>query len=40
MPIIKALLKYDQSNFSVWILEYVEAESLSIRETFYTCCSL
>ena len=35
MPIVKALLKYDQFNFSVWILEYVEPESLSIRETFY-----
>lgn len=35
MPIIKALLKHGQSNFSVWILEYVESEFLSIRETFY-----
>jgi group I intron endonuclease len=35
MPIVKALLKYDQFNFSVWILEYVEPEFLSIRETFY-----
>jgi group I intron endonuclease len=35
MPIVKALLKYDQSNFSLLILEYVEPESLTTRETFY-----
>nr|AFD95922.1 intron-encoded GIY-YIG endonuclease [Talaromyces stipitatus] len=35
MPIVKALLKYDQSNFSLLILEYAEAESLTIRETLY-----
>ena len=35
MPIIKALLKYDQNNFSLWILEYVEPSNLSIRITFY-----
>jgi group I intron endonuclease len=35
MPIVKALLKYDQSNFTLLILEYVEAEFLTIRETFY-----
>ena len=35
MPIVKALLKYDQSNFSLSILEYVESESLTVRETFY-----
>jgi len=35
MPIVKALLKYDQSNFSLLILEYVELESLITRETFY-----
>ena len=35
MPIVKALLKYDQSNFTVLILEYVEIESLTIRETYY-----
>ena len=35
MPIVKALLKYDQSQFSLLILEYVELESLTIRETFY-----
>ena len=35
MPITKALLKYDQSNFSLLILEYAKAEVLTIRETFY-----
>ncbi len=35
MPIVKALLKYDQSQFSLLILEYVKVESLTIRETFY-----
>jgi len=35
MPIVKALLKYDQLNFTLLILEYVEAEFLTIRETFY-----
>ena len=35
MPIVKALLKYDQSNFTLFILEYVDIESLTIRETFY-----
>ena len=35
MPIVKALLKYDQSNFSLLILEYVEVESLAIRETYF-----
>jgi group I intron endonuclease len=35
MPIVKALLKYNQSNFSLLILEYVELESLTIRETYY-----
>ena len=35
MPITKALLKYDQSNFTLIILEYVEYPSLTIRETFY-----
>ena len=35
MPIVKALLKYDQSNFSVLILEYVEPERLTTVETFY-----
>lgn len=35
MPIVKALLKYDQSNFMLLIIEYVETENLAIRETFY-----
>nr|YP_010727747.1 homing endonuclease [Leptographium wingfieldii]YP_010727796.1 homing endonuclease [Leptographium terebrantis]WDZ67384.1 homing endonuclease [Leptographium wingfieldii]WDZ67432.1 homing endonuclease [Leptographium wingfieldii]WDZ67479.1 homing endonuclease [Leptographium wingfieldii]WDZ67526.1 homing endonuclease [Leptographium wingfieldii]WDZ67572.1 homing endonuclease [Leptographium wingfieldii] len=35
MPIVKALLKYDQSNFTLLILEYVEVESLTIRETYF-----
>jgi group I intron endonuclease len=35
MPIIKALLKYDQSNFTLLILEYVESKSLTIRETYF-----
>lgn len=35
MPITKSLLKYDYSNFSLLILEYVEAEFLTSRETFY-----
>lgn len=32
-PIVKALLKYGQSNFSLIILEHVKPESLTIRET-------
>lgn len=35
MPIIKALLKYNQSNFTFLILEHVEAQYLAIRETFF-----
>ena len=35
MPIIQALLKYGQENFAVLIVEYVEIENLSVRETFY-----
>jgi group I intron endonuclease len=35
MPIVRALLKYDQSNFTLLILEYIEPESLAVRETFY-----
>lgn len=35
MPIIKALLKYDHSNFSLWILERTELNEISIRETKY-----
>jgi len=35
MPITKALLKYDHSNFSLLIIEYVEPGFLIARETFY-----
>jgi len=35
MPIVNALLKYDQSNFTLLILEYVKFESLTTRETYY-----
>lgn len=35
MPIVKALLKYGQENFSVLIVEYVDLENLSERETYY-----
>jgi hypothetical protein len=28
MPIVRALLKYDQSNFTLLILEYIEPGSL------------
>jgi group I intron endonuclease len=35
MPIVKALLKYSQENFTLLILEYVEPNHLTIRETFY-----
>nr|QEN73924.1 hypothetical protein [Lentinula edodes]WGO76468.1 GIY-YIG endonuclease [Lentinula edodes] len=35
MPIIQALLKYGQENFSVLIVEYVNIENLSVRETYY-----
>ena len=35
MPITKALLKYGHSNFSFWILEYVNSDQLAIRETLY-----
>lgn len=35
MPIILALLKYGQENFAVLILEYVNIEKLSVRETYY-----
>jgi len=35
MPIVKALLKYDRSNFTLLILEYVKPEYLTIKETFY-----
>jgi len=35
MPIIKALLKYNQSNFKLLILEYVDLINLTDRETYY-----
>lgn len=35
MPIIKALLKYDKSNFKLLILEYVEPEFLTTKETYF-----
>jgi len=35
MPIVKALLKYGQSNFSFQILEHVSVDILTVRETFY-----
>lgn len=35
MPIVQALLKYGQDNFSVLNLEYVNVENFSIRETYY-----
>nr|YP_010164165.1 GIY-YIG endonuclease [Metarhizium album]QRK27486.1 GIY-YIG endonuclease [Metarhizium album] len=35
MPIVKALLKYGQSNFSLLILEYVDLDMLTVIETYY-----
>lgn len=35
MPITKDLLKYNQSNFSLSILEYVDIKDLTKRETYY-----
>lgn len=35
MPIVKGLLIYDQSNFKLLILEYVEPKFLTIRETYF-----
>ena len=35
MPIVKALLKYGQDNFTLYILEYVNVESLINRETYF-----
>lgn len=35
MPIVKALLKYDQSNFTLFIVEYAEPQVLTIRETHF-----
>lgn len=35
MPIVEALLKYNQENFTFLILEYVEPKYLTVRETYY-----
>ena len=35
MPIVQALLKYGQENFALLIVEYVDIENLSVRETYY-----
>jgi group I intron endonuclease len=35
MPIVKALLKYNQESFTLLILEYVQPNSLTRRETYY-----
>lgn len=35
MPIVKALLKYNPSNFKLLILEYVDLKILTVRETYY-----
>lgn len=35
MPITRALLKYEHSNFSLFILEFVNINMLTTRETFY-----
>ena len=35
MPIVQALLKYGQEKFAVLIVEYVNIENLSVRETYY-----
>ena len=35
MPVIKALLKYNPSNFKLLILEFVDLKNLTIRETYY-----
>jgi group I intron endonuclease len=35
MPIVKALLKYGQDNFAVLIVEYINVENLTVRETHY-----
>jgi hypothetical protein len=34
MPIVKALLKYGQENFALLIIEYVDVEVLTKRETY------
>ena len=35
MPIVTALLKYGQDNFAVLIVEYINIENLTVRETHY-----
>ena len=35
MPVVKALLKYNPSNFKLLILEFVDLKNLTIRETYY-----
>jgi group I intron endonuclease len=35
MPIVKALMKYNHNNFSLMILEEVEAQHLTVRETYF-----
>lgn len=35
MPIVKALLKYNQSNFTLLILEHVKTQFLIVRETYF-----
>ena len=35
MPIVKALLKYGSDNFAVLIVEHVQVDDLSVRETYY-----
>lgn len=35
MPIVKALLKYNSSNFKLLILEYADLKILTLRETYY-----
>ena len=34
MPIIKSLLKYGHDNFALLILEYIDSEDISERETY------
>ena len=35
MPIIKSLLKYGHDNFALLILEYIDSEDISERETYW-----
>ena len=35
LPIVKALLKYNQDNFTLLILDYVEPKLLAVRETYF-----